>query len=70
MSESCFNSCGNLKEIVLPKSLTTIEYHTFFNCNALETVYYKGTEDAWKNIVISTENEELTKANIVYNYSE
>lgn len=38
IGEEAFD-CPNLKEIILPSSLQTIEYHAFFECHELEKVF-------------------------------
>jgi len=42
----------NLKEIVLPESLTSIEENAFSGCYDLVRVYYKGTPTTWSSINI------------------
>ena len=36
--ESLLNNCTNLKEVVIPESVTTIENHAFFGCASLEKI--------------------------------
>lgn len=36
--ESLLNNCTNLKEVVIPESVTTIENHAFFGCVSLEKI--------------------------------
>ena len=36
--ESLLNNCTNLKEVVIPESVTTIESHAFFGCASLEKI--------------------------------
>ena len=47
IGEGAFFGTQNLQEIVLPRSLTTIEYAAFQDGCKLEKVYYKGTADDW-----------------------
>lgn len=57
-----------LTEITLPASLSSIEEGAFFECDKLETVYYKGTQAQWETLKanISTNgNDKLTGANII-----
>ena len=37
--ESLLNNCTNLKEVVIPESVTTIENHAFFGCASLEKIH-------------------------------
>ncbi len=64
-----FNNCINLESIVMPKDLYKIEESAFNNCTGLRTVYFKGSEEEWKEITIeSTGNETLLAAEVVFNY--
>ena len=45
-----FNGCPNLEWVVIPKSLTYIQYWVFPNCPKLNKVYYNGTLDDWLNM--------------------
>ena len=64
-----FYDCCYLTEITLPVSLTNIGKYAFGGCDKIETVNYKGTQAQWEAINISTGNDKLTGANIVYNYT-
>lgn len=59
-----FDCCEKLSEITIPSSVTYIYMGAFSGCDSLEDVYYTGTEDEWKNIIIDEENECLTNATI------
>ena len=54
-----------LTEITLPASLSSIEEGAFFECDKLETVYYKGTQAQWAQIKIDDYNDKLTGAKII-----
>ena len=57
-----------LTEITLPASLSSIEEGAFFECDKLETVYYKGPQAQWeilKTNISTTDNDKLTGANII-----
>jgi hypothetical protein len=40
----------------------------FANCSSLTDVYYTGTEEQWKAILVGAENDSLLNARIHYNY--
>lgn len=43
----------------------------FEDCSLLTSIYYKGSEEQWNNITISSVNNDyLTNATIVFNYTE
>ncbi len=65
-----FDSCNSLETIVISKQLKIIEDSAFNHCLSLTTVNYRGTEEEWNNIEIGGSNSYLTRATIVYNYSE
>ena len=65
-----FSECTGLTSITIPNSVTSIENNAFNDCNSLTTVNYRGTEEQWKQITISTiGNYALTNATIKYNYT-
>ncbi len=65
-----FSNCKNLASIVLPDSIESIGSEVFRGCNKLSNVYYKGSEDAWKNVIIKSGNNRLTDATIQYDYCD
>lgn len=52
--DGCFQSCTNLKSIVIPHSVNTIGYKCFQYCNNLEHIYYTGTQTQWNAITKGT----------------
>jgi hypothetical protein len=44
--------------------------YAFSSCESLTTVYYKGGDADWARISIDYFNENLTNANIIYNYED
>ena len=48
-----FNACSGLTTVHIPKSLTNIDMKAFILNSSLSTIYYAGTENQWKNILIS-----------------
>lgn len=51
---SAFQGCTNLKSIIIPESVAWIGYYAFEGCTSLSDVYYKGTEEQWKEIYVSS----------------
>lgn len=67
LGEWMFYGCSNLTDIEIPDSVTRIGETAFWDCNALSDVYYEGTEEQWKAIVIGESNQPLNSATIHYN---
>ena len=67
ISWDTFYNCTSLTSITIPNSVTYIGSEAFYNCSKLTTVNYKGTEEEWNQIRISSGNEALTNAEIKYN---
>lgn len=55
-----------LRSVVIPTSVTSIDYGAFANCTSLTTVNYTGTATQWSAINIKEANEALSIVN--YNY--
>lgn len=66
---NAFTECTHLKRIIIPKSVTEIEKAAFKDCTSLTTVEYGGSKADWDEMYIGTENENLEKANFVFNSS-
>ena len=66
IGDEAFCFCTSLTSITIPDSVTTIGDYAFSSCNGLTDVYYGGTEEQWKAIEISSENDDLLNANIHY----
>ena len=66
---NAFSQCYSLTSVTIGNSVTTIGYQAFEYCSNLKDVYYSGSEEQWKNILISKYNEPLTNATIHYNSS-
>ena len=67
ISEQAFEKCGSLTAVSIPKSVTSIGYSAFEDCKNLKDVYYTGTEEAWKHILMGSFNDPLENAGIRYN---
>lgn len=66
---SAFSFRIALKSIVIPDSVLSIGSRATLSCNALETIYYGGTESDWNSMDIAFTNTQLTGA-VRYYYSE
>ncbi len=64
ISYYAFDCCFSLKSVTIPHSVVFIDYLAFESCDAIEDVYYYGTEEEWEQIIIRSDNESLTRANI------
>lgn len=64
IGERAFDGCTGLTSIRLPRSLTSIDRYAFAGCGGLTDVYYAGTEEEWKQIVIAYDNSCLLNATI------
>lgn len=62
-----FYGCTSLESVVIPASTTCIGFDAFSGCTSLKSVYYKGTEESWKDItIVCSEISDITR----YYYSE
>ncbi len=64
---SCAFNATSLTSIVIPESMKEIGGVSFFGKDEF-TTYYKGTEDQWNKIKISTANNFDLFKNIIFNY--
>lgn len=65
IGENAFNSCWGLRNIFIPTSMREIGYHSFDMTSKLN-VYYAGTEQQWKDIMVISGAFKETP-NIYYN---
>ena len=54
-----FRNCENLREIVIPTSLKSVEFRAFDACTSLEKVFYLGSSASWNSIEIDTMYDRL-----------
>lgn len=62
-----FSSYGRITSITFPRSITSVGFRAFYDCSNIETTYYCGTYDEWKNVTVGNDNDYLIN-NIVYEY--
>lgn len=62
----CFNKCAKLKSVTLSSYTTRIGSCAFDGCSVFETVNFRGTSGAYKNITISGGNTEFKNAKVSY----
>lgn len=67
---AAFRGCTSLEEIIIPCSVRKIGEFAFDLCDSVKNVYYCGTLDMWRNIVIGTNNDVITSTNNRYYYIE
>lgn len=67
ISESAFEKCGSLTAVTVPESVKSVGACAFVDCKNLKDVYYTGTEEAWKHILMGSFNDPLENAGIRYN---
>lgn len=56
-----FWDCSNLSIVTFGNSITWVSSNAFEGCESLINVYYRGTEDKWKNVTIKDGNFYLTE---------
>lgn len=73
IDQGMFNKCTNLSNIFIPTSVKAIGPGAFNNCVSLRDVYYAGTKEQWKQVLISNMsnyNKYLLDATIHFNSTE
>ncbi len=70
IGQFALSGCKDLMSVIIPESITNISYGAFDNCSNLNDVYYRGTENDWEGITISSYNTKLLNATMHYNYNE
>lgn len=64
--EGTFAGAENLKEVVIPKTVTTIDTEAFAGCDNLEYIYFGGTEVQWNKIKVAAGNEALENEKVLF----
>ena len=76
IGDCAFSNCGNLKDVLIPASVKELGEYIFYNYNYhklpaltnVESIFYKGNDSLWKEIV---KTDKSIDANItIYNYCE
>ncbi len=68
IGDGAFYNCIGLSNIMIQEGVRTIGGGAFYSCFGLMTVYYTGSEKQWSLINISSGNESLFGAEIIFNY--
>ena len=66
INENMFSGCSSLAVIEIPGSLDRIRDYAFNNCDALKLIYFTGSMEQWENITVSSGNETVKNAKIIY----
>ena len=65
IGSSVFEGCSNLKRVAIPSSVGSIGGYLLHGCTSLEGVYYSGTYEEWKKIMLY-DNTVLQNAKMIY----
>ena len=64
IGEFAFEYCNKMKSITIPSSITNIGVGAFFECDALNDIYFNGNNKEWNKIDIEDLNESIMSATI------
>ncbi len=67
IGDYAFRRCYDLTSVTIPDSVKSIGHGAFWSCEKLSSVYYRGTQEEKKNIIIGSANEDLMEASWWYN---
>lgn len=67
LGSAMFYGCDKLSRVTIPQSVTQIDDEAFYACDALEDIYYVGSERDWSAIKFSEGNDALLSATIHFN---
>jgi len=63
---NAMHGCNYLQHVTITVGLKTINANAFYGCTALDEVYYIGTAIKWQTIDFTSNNADLTNADIHY----
>lgn len=63
---AAFSAASQLRNVVIPETVETIEAFAFDACAKLENVWFEGDQDAFSRISIADGNDDLINARIYY----
>lgn len=66
INDALFGFCKNLNNVEIPVSVTQVKSSAFASCSSLDTLYYKGSSEAFGNITVESNNGKFQKATVVY----
>lgn len=66
---NAFAKCSLLESVVIPAGIKEIPLATFCDCYRLKDVYFCGTEDQWKNMLIAPANDRFMSSEIQMHYN-
>ncbi|MBQ7326720.1 MAG: leucine-rich repeat domain-containing protein [Clostridia bacterium] len=69
INNEAFLGIWPLEKIYLSSNNTRICDSAFDRCSHISDVYFSGSEEDWKKVIIGPENDDLTSATLHYNYS-
>ena len=64
INDGTFADCVNLVSVTLPWNVNRIGDGAFSNCQSLGDIYFSNTHDAWKKVIIGSDNYYLYGAEI------
>lgn len=71
LAQNAFAFCENLKDLVLPAGFASFGENSFAGCYDLEHIYFRGSQEAWKDVLVLGEENDtnLNKREILYFYA-
>ena len=66
IQKQIFQEDSNLKTIIIYEGITAVEVNAFYKCNSLTEVYYNGTKQQARSIIINANNESFVNAKWIF----